>query len=105
MRDGRWHYRCPRCGKPVSVDFSRIKDCARSVLREQVCRWLPQGRREGCDWVALNPTRYDRHLGSFRVNLRTGLWADFATGDAPAMLVFAASGGAKCPSACREQTI
>jgi hypothetical protein len=31
--------------------------------------------------VARNPRRQDRHLGSFRVNLRTGRWADFATGD------------------------
>jgi hypothetical protein len=31
--------------------------------------------------VARNPTRRDRHLGSFRINLETGRWADFATGD------------------------
>jgi hypothetical protein len=31
--------------------------------------------------VALNPKRPDRHLGSFRINLATGKWADFATGD------------------------
>lgn len=43
--------------------------------------WLPEGRREGQEWVALNPTRADAHLGSFKVNLVTGHWADFATGD------------------------
>jgi len=31
--------------------------------------------------VALNPRRHDRSPGSFKVNLRTGRWADFATGD------------------------
>lgn len=31
--------------------------------------------------MALNPTRRDRHLGSFRINVRSGRWADFATGD------------------------
>jgi putative DNA primase/helicase len=31
--------------------------------------------------VALNPTRTDRRLGSFKINIRTGRWADFATGD------------------------
>ena len=36
---------------------------------------------EGREYVALNPKRADRHLGSFRVNLTTGKWADFATGD------------------------
>jgi hypothetical protein len=30
----------------------------------------------------LNPRRSDRRLGSFRVNLRTGMWADFACHDA-----------------------
>ena len=29
-----------------------------------------------------NPTRNDRHPGSFKVNLRSGVWSDFATGDA-----------------------
>jgi hypothetical protein len=42
---------------------------------------LPQGRRQGREWVALNPTRSDRSLGSFRINLTNGAWADFATGD------------------------
>jgi hypothetical protein len=28
-----------------------------------------------------NPKRHDRRPGSFKVNLRTGKWADFATGD------------------------
>jgi hypothetical protein len=31
--------------------------------------------------VALNPRRHDRRLGSFSINVRTGKWADFATGD------------------------
>ncbi len=32
-------------------------------------------------WTARNPRRADTHAGSFRINLRTGRWADFATGD------------------------
>jgi hypothetical protein len=39
---------------------------------------LPHGRREGREWIALNPRRTDRRLGSFRVRLDAGLWADFA---------------------------
>ena len=39
---------------------------------------LSHGRREGREWIALNPRRADRHLGSFRVRLDAGLWADFA---------------------------
>lgn len=49
---------------------------------ESLCfRWLTQGRKEGREYVALNPTRADRRLGSFRINLTTAMWADFATGD------------------------
>jgi hypothetical protein len=33
----------------------------------------------GHEYVALNPRRVDRNPGSFRVNMRTGRWADFAT--------------------------
>jgi hypothetical protein len=31
--------------------------------------------------TARNPRRADRRPGSFRINLNTGRWADFATGD------------------------
>jgi hypothetical protein len=41
----------------------------------------PQGRREGGEWSALNPTRADSKPGSFKINLQSGLWSDFATGD------------------------
>lgn len=34
------------------------------------------------EWVAYNPNRNDKHLGSFRINLNTGKWADFAVSDA-----------------------
>jgi len=63
------------------VDFDRINHCALAALPVLLERWLPGGRREGWEYVALNPTRLDRHMGSFRINVRTGRWADFATGD------------------------
>ena len=50
-------------------------------------RWLPDGHREGHEWIALNPTRHDNRKGSFKVNLATGRWADFATGDRGANLI------------------
>jgi len=63
------------------LDYGRVNHTALAVLPELLARWLPSGHREGLEYVALNPTRRDRHLGSFRINLRTGRWADFATGD------------------------
>jgi hypothetical protein len=65
----------------LPVDFDRINRCALAALPMLLEQWLPRGRREGWEYVALNPTRPDRHLGSFRINMRTGRWADFATGD------------------------
>jgi uncharacterized protein (DUF927 family) len=46
-----------------------------------VGHWLPDGSRQGVEWISLNPTRNDAHRGSFSVNLTTGAWGDFATND------------------------
>lgn len=58
-----------------------VNRAARTSLPALVARWLPDGRRIGREYVARNPTRHDRRLGSFKINLVTGRWADFATGD------------------------
>ena len=63
------------------INFACINRAALAALPVLLARWLPNGRREGGEYVALNPTRHDHHLGSFRINMRTGRWADFATGD------------------------
>lgn len=73
-------------------DFAAISRAALLVLPALLSLWLPGGRREGHEYVALNPHRVDRHLGSFRINLRSGRWCDFATadkgGDAVSLLAF-----------------
>jgi putative DNA primase/helicase len=46
-----------------------------------VPQWLPNGKRQGAEWVTTNPTRNDQHAGSFSVKLTTGQWADFVTKD------------------------
>ena len=61
--------------------YEDVNRAARASLPALVARWLPQGRREGREYVARNPKRHDRRSGSFKVNLDTGRWADFATGD------------------------
>ncbi len=63
------------------ANFEEIGAAALLRLPLLCKEWLPDGRQQGCEWVALNPRRNDSHLGSFKVNLRTGRWADFATGD------------------------
>lgn len=60
------------------IAYRRIADTARANCAAVVAQWLPRGKRQGVEWCALNPRRNDRHIGSFRINLRTGAWADFA---------------------------
>lgn len=69
---------------PRRIAFARISAAALQSAEAILARWLPDGRREGSEWVALNPKRGDHHRGSFKVNLATGRWGDFAA---------AASGG------------
>ena len=60
------------------IDFARINRAALAALPALVARWLPDGFRRGSEWIARNPRRLDRKPGSFKVNLMTGRWADFA---------------------------
>lgn len=49
--------------------------------------WLPDAKREGGDYVALNPTRHDGNAGSFRITRSNGRWRDAATSDGGGDLV------------------
>ena len=62
-------------------DFSGINRAALASLPALLRRWLPDGRLMGHEYTARNPTRADRRLGSFRINVNSGRWSDFATGD------------------------
>lgn len=68
--------------KAERTDFQVINRAALSALPALLGRWLPDGRKQGHEWVARNPRRGDRQPGSFSVNLNTGRWADFAEADA-----------------------
>jgi hypothetical protein len=95
-RPGRGHARYGVTGaasktrKPHSfnstnnINFEAINEAALRALPLLLARWLPGGKRLGKEYIALNPTRADRHSGSFKVVIvghRAGVWADFATGD------------------------
>jgi hypothetical protein len=64
------------------INFAKVNGAAIAVLPSLVNRWLPGGRIEGNEYVVRNPRRADRRVGSFKVNLRTGRWSDFAVKDA-----------------------
>ncbi len=61
------------------VDFAAVNARACANLPALLERWLPGGRYHGSEYVVRNPRRDDRRPGSFKVNSRTGQWADFAT--------------------------
>ncbi|MCF6196002.1 MAG: hypothetical protein L3J50_04805 [Emcibacter sp.] len=64
-----------------NLRFKQLNEAIKPILLHLIPQILPQGKRQGRYWVALNPTRHDRKIGSFKINLHTGLWTDFATGD------------------------
>jgi hypothetical protein len=62
------------------IDFQRIASVALRDAETIVKTWLSDGKRQGHEWVARNFTRVDHRAGSFKINLKTGAWGDFATG-------------------------
>ena len=71
----------PKARSLPRVDFAMVNAAALHVLPELLGRWTPDGKIRGNEWVARNPHRADTNPGSFSINLRSGRWADFATGD------------------------
>jgi hypothetical protein len=63
------------------IDFTRVNAAALAALPAILARILPSGKPVHKEWIALNPRRVDRSLGSFKVNRFNCKWADFATGD------------------------
>lgn len=73
---------------PSAVDsIRRVAAVAVQIADVLVPEWLPEGRRQASEWVCRNPTRGDRHAGSFSISLIDGCWHDFATGDGGGDLV------------------
>ena len=65
----------------MKFNFDEINSAAKPALLAILRRMLPDGKIVGREYIARNPTRSDKHPGSFKINLRTGRWSDFATGD------------------------
>ena len=60
------------------IDFADVNKSAHPYLPAILSRILPGGKVMGREYLALNPRRPDSRLGSFKINLMTGRWADFA---------------------------
>ena len=64
-----------------SIDFQEVNQQAARQLSTLLHRFLPGGVVRGHEYIVRNPTRADRTPGSFKINLHTGRWSDFATND------------------------
>lgn len=65
----------------MKMDFKQINAAALSSIERILAHWLPDGKKQGHEYQAINPTRTDSKLGSFSINLNTGAWAEFASDD------------------------
>lgn len=74
-------------GQGRRIDFDRVGGAARRNAEAVVRAFLPDGKIIGHEYVARNPRRPDKSLGSFKISMSTGKWADFATGDSGGDLI------------------
>ncbi|MFC1672653.1 hypothetical protein ACFL12_00735 [Pseudomonadota bacterium] len=63
------------------INIKAVNRAALAQLPNLLSLWLPDGKVRNGEWIALNPTRADKRPGSFCINVDTGRWSDFATGD------------------------
>ena len=60
------------------MNFEQIKTAALANIEGVMSRWAPGGKKQGSEYLPLNPRRGDHKPGSFSINLDTGAWGDFA---------------------------
>ena len=63
------------------IDFDQVRRASQRNVLPILHRICPGGRVLAGEYEVCNPKRIDRNPGSFRINVRTGCWSDFATGD------------------------
>ncbi len=72
------HYAYEGVGKTTSNRFQLVAEQALVYVEPLLETLLPEGEFRGAEYAAFNPHRHDRELGSFMINIETGLWCDFA---------------------------
>ena len=63
------------------VSFQKIKQQYKQCPIEILKKLVGNGKIEGGDYVVLNPRRSDKKAGSFRIDISSGKFYDFATRD------------------------
>ncbi len=64
------------------IDFAEINRAALTHIHAVLGRIVPGGKVSSSEYVVRNPRRADKKPGSFKINLKSGKWCDFSTGDA-----------------------
>ena len=88
-------------GEKLMSLFDRAKQIGLQHIRE----WLPDGRDDGGEWTAINPTREDKTAGSFKVNLASGCWFENATSESggDAVSLYAYLNASQCTTAAQQK--
>lgn len=60
------------------IDFDAINRIALTRFESLLEQFFPGGHRVNAEYVVCNPRRNDRKAGSFSINIRDGVWKDFA---------------------------
>ena len=85
MTNGRSDRERRSQSRPFLHSVDEIVDMMRARILDLIAVWQLQGHRDGHDFVAYNPLRNDRSLGSFKVAVDgtyKGMVKDFAGADA-----------------------
>jgi len=61
------------------IDFNAIAKKSLKEAKFLLETILPGGVQRGAEWIVKNPKRSDSKIGSFKINVNSGRWADFAT--------------------------
>ena len=69
------------------VNFEELKQQYKQYPIETLKKLVGNGKIEGGDYVALNPRRSDKKSGSFRIDIASGKFHDFATGDSGSSII------------------
>jgi len=65
----------------MTIDYDTINKMLLHDVDRYLREWLPGGKVQGNEYLAYNPKREDKTLGSFTINRKHGRWMDGATGD------------------------
>ncbi|MDR3427748.1 toprim domain-containing protein [Silvimonas sp.] len=83
--------------RPLASNADSLRAEVLAALPILLRQWLPVGEHRGDIYVALNPRRNDRTPESFKINILTGQWRDYAIdvggGDAVSLYAYLFTGG------------